>query len=256
MARLDLDLGLHVSVSLLAEHLLFAFVLIITPIWDYYDTQRLKRNSNSENKIRYYKTLCSWLWITSVAACAAVGLRSIFMIRPDTQEATWLFQHLWVRYLIVMLLSIFTASIFIPIAIAGWKRLTKQPRKYSSADMMQKLSYAYVFPATCRERRWYAFLAITAGICEEIVFRGFLLHYLHVLPWKLDLTVALLISSFMFGLQHLYQGIGGAVSTVLVGALLALFFLLTRNLLFPIALHAIMDLRLLTILRPAAAAEP
>jgi membrane protease YdiL (CAAX protease family) len=107
-----------------------------------------------------------------------------------------------------------------------------------------------VFPVREIERRWFAFVAITAGVCEEILFRGFLLHYLHASPWTMGLTVALLLSCVIFGLQHLYQGPAGAASTVVIGFLFGLLFLLTGNLLLPIALHAMMDLRVLVLLRP------
>ncbi|MGC2108146.1 MAG: CPBP family intramembrane glutamic endopeptidase, partial [Candidatus Korobacteraceae bacterium] len=128
------------------------------------------------------------------------------------------------------------------------KKLKKQPRKYSSADALQSLSY--VFPATWSERRWFALLCITAGICEEALFRGFLLQYLHSAPWNLNLTLALLLASVIFGLQHVYLGVGGVLSTTLSGILFGLLFLLTGNLLLPMAFHAVSDLRMLLLLHP------
>ena len=76
------------------------------------------------------------------------------------------------------------------------------------------------------------------------------MHYLHVFPWVLNLTLALLISAIIFGLQHLYQGVAGVASTVVAGFLFGLLFLLTGSLLLPMLLHAVMDLRLLAVLRP------
>jgi membrane protease YdiL (CAAX protease family) len=116
---------------------------------------------------------------------------------------------------------------------------------------MQKVSYSYLFPATLIERRWWVLVGITAGLCEEILFRGFLLYYLRTSPWQLHLTLALLLSSAIFGLQHLYQGAQGVAATFVLGALFGLFFILTGNLVFPILLHAATDLRLLVMLRPA-----
>jgi membrane protease YdiL (CAAX protease family) len=81
------------------------------------------------------------------------------------------------------------------------------------------------------------------------------LHYLHAFPLSLNLTLALLISSVIFGLQHLYQGAGGATATALVGLLFALVFLLTGNLLASVVLHSALDLRMLLVLRPATAEE-
>jgi len=148
---------------------------------------------------------------------------------------------------LIAILAIITVAL--PIGMIIWKKLMKRPRKYSSAALK---SFSYFFPATWTERRWWVFVAITAGICEEVVFRGFMLHYLHVFPWTLNLTLALLISSVIFGLNHLYQGAGGVAGTAIVGILFGLLFLLTGNLLLPIIFHVVMDLRLLAILQPPA----
>jgi membrane protease YdiL (CAAX protease family) len=137
----------------------------------------------------------------------------------------------------------------LPVSVVIWKKMTKRPRKYSSATLN---AFDYFFPATWTERRWWAFLSITAGVCEEALFRGFMPHYLHVFPWALSLTLALLISSVIFGLNHLYQGAVGFVGTTIVGFVFGLSFVLTGNLLFPILFHAGTDLRMLVVLRPPA----
>jgi uncharacterized protein len=145
-------------------------------------------------------------------------------------------------------IALFVALMLLPLAVVFWKKVKKQPRKYSSADALK--SFDYFFPATSAERRWFAFLCVTAGICEEILFRGFLLQYLHVFPWTLNLTLALLIAAVIFGLNHLYGGVGGVVGGAVAGVLLGLLFVLTGNLLLPMVLHAAMDLCKLVILRP------
>ncbi len=235
----------NVSVAMLIQHLLFLFLLVVAPIWDLYDTRRLKRNPSSEQKIRYYKTICTWLWIASALAVVAIGFRPLLTIRALPGEISWLLLHAWVRYLVEALIAIFVIlSVVLPVGTVIWKKLTKRPLKYSSAALK---SFGYFFPATWTERRWWVFVCITAGVCEETLFRGFLLHYLHVFPWTLNLTLALLISSVVFGCNHLYQGAGGVAGTAIVGFLFGLLFLLTGNLLLPIIFHGVMDLRMLAI---------
>jgi membrane protease YdiL (CAAX protease family) len=87
-------------------------------------------------------------------------------------------------------------------------------------------------------------------VCEEIIFRGFLLRYLHTAPWHLTLIWAIALSSAIFGLQHLYQGIAGVLQTTVMGVLFCLIFLITGNLAVPILLHTVMDLRVLLLLPP------
>jgi membrane protease YdiL (CAAX protease family) len=90
---------------------------------------------------------------------------------------------------------------------------------------------------------------------EETLYRGFLLHYLHVVPFTLNLTLTLFISSAIFGLGHLYQAIGGAASTVVIGILFGLLFLMPGNLLLAVVFHSAIDLRMLLVLRPPADAR-
>jgi membrane protease YdiL (CAAX protease family) len=241
----------NVSVATLMQHLLFLFLLVVAPIWDLYAIPKLKQNPSSENKIRYYKTICTWLWIASALAVVADGFRPLFTISPSPGEVSWLLQHPWVRYLVEALIAIFfIISVVLPVGTVIWMKLTKRPRRYRSADALK--SFSYFFPATWTERRWWVFVCISAGVCEETLFRGFLLHYLHVFPWTLNLTLALLISSVVFGCNHFYQGAGGVAGTAIAGFLFGLLFLLTGNLLLPIIFHGVLDLRLLAILRPPA----
>lgn len=231
---------------LVLQHLLFAFLTIATPVWDFYSTRRLKKNPGSAQKIGYYKSLCALLWIASFVAVASVGFREVFTITPLPNDAAWLFGHAWVRSLVEMAIVLFFGLAFLPCAIIAWKRLNNRPRTYRSAKGFK--SFEYFFPATRTERRWWVFVSVTAGCCEETLFRGFMLHYLHVLPWTLSLTLALLVSSCIFGLNHLYSGVSGVAASATGGFLFGLLFLLGGNLLLPVLLHALTDLRMLVIL--------
>jgi membrane protease YdiL (CAAX protease family) len=96
-----------------------------------------------------------------------------------------------------------------------------------------------IVPATAREGRFFSALSVTAGVCEEIVYRGFLIAYLAVF---FPLWVAVALSSVIFGLGHAYQGRAGIVKTGLVGLAMAGLFLLTGALWAPILVHAVVDL--------------
>ena len=93
-------------------------------------------------------------------------------------------------------------------------------------------------PRNRREFRMWIGLSFTAGICEEILYRGYFLWYL--MTW-LPATVAVAISSVVFGLAHLYLGRGGVIRAAVTGALLGAAFVLTGSLWVPIALHIMVD---------------
>jgi membrane protease YdiL (CAAX protease family) len=247
-------LNISVSISTLVQHLLFLFLLLIAPAWDFYHTQRLKKNPGSPQKLAYYKTLAAWLWISTAVACFAVDWRSLLTINPAPSEIPWLLRHAWTFYLVEVVIALFVALMLLPIVVVFRKKIKKQPRRYSQAEAMKALDY--FLPRTWTERRWWVYLCITAGVCEETLYRGFLLHYLHVFPWTMNLTLALLLSSVIFGLGHLYGGVNGVIGSVIAGLLFGLLFILTGNLLLSMILHTILDLRLLAILRPPDAPKP
>lgn len=106
---------------------------------------------------------------------------------------------------------------------------------------------AALLPVTPEERRAFVGVAITAGIAEEVVFRGFVLVYLTDVA-SLPLAAAMLVSALVFGLAHTYQGLVGVLLTGLAGYWLAGLYVLTGSLLLPAVVHALVDLRLLLVL--------
>jgi membrane protease YdiL (CAAX protease family) len=94
-------------------------------------------------------------------------------------------------------------------------------------------------PQTRTENHLFDMVAITAGVCEEVLYRGLLLATLVPLvgTWP-----AVAISSLIFGLGHAYQGISGIVKTGLIGLILALLTVFSGSLFIAIVLHAIVDL--------------
>lgn len=94
-------------------------------------------------------------------------------------------------------------------------------------------------PQTPTEHRAFALVSVTAGVCEEILYRGILLA---VLTPVVGLWPAVAISSVIFGMGHLYQGFTGLVKTTLVGLAMALLTVFSGSLLVAIVLHVVIDL--------------
>ncbi len=98
----------------------------------------------------------------------------------------------------------------------------------------------HLLPITRREQIVFAGLSITAGLCEEVVFRGFLLAAL--MPLVGNALFALLVSSFLFGLLHAYQQPFGVFRAALLGAALGVPYLVSGTILPSMAAHTIIDL--------------
>ncbi len=81
-----------------------------------------------------------------------------------------------------------------------------------------------ITPLVVAERGLYNF--VFSGFGQEILFRGLILF--SFLRWK-GWRAALLISSVLFGLVHVYSGLGGMIATSAVGAYWGWVALKTRN---------------------------
>jgi membrane protease YdiL (CAAX protease family) len=96
-----------------------------------------------------------------------------------------------------------------------------------------------MMPRTPRELRVFYLLSLTAGLCEEFLYRGWLIWYLQALG--LALIPAAAVSSLVFGIGHVYQGVRGIVLTTVVGAFLAAVYLISQSLYAGMLVHTLMD---------------
>jgi len=108
-------------------------------------------------------------------------------------------------------------------------------------------SVGSLLPRTDSERRLFSVVALTAGIAEEVVYRGFGIAVLAALAPALPWWALVVLAGLAFGLAHAYQGLAGILTTGLLGSVLAAVYLDTGSLLVPILLHALIDLRFLGV---------
>lgn len=114
-----------------------------------------------------------------------------------------------------------------------------------------------MLPRSGAGRRGWAMLSLSAGVTEEITYRGLLLLTLAVaLPSTTPRVALVIAAAVLFGLAHWYQGWTGIVSTALVGGVMASLYLSTGSLLVPMILHTLFDLRVLLLPLPRGAKAP
>ena len=86
-------------------------------------------------------------------------------------------------------------------------------------DLMRKLT-SRILPQSLVELLPYLALAVTAGVCEEFLYRGFTMAALT--RSGLPIWLVVLVTSALFGLAHAYQGRAGVLGTGVLGVLLAI----------------------------------
>lgn len=111
----------------------------------------------------------------------------------------------------------------------------------------------HVMPRGPLERRLFHIVSVTAGVTEELIYRGFVpcLLATFVAPW-----IAIVVATVLFGLGHTYQGPAGIVKTGVVGGLMAGLTLWSGTLWPAMVLHAIVDVHGGTIGGRVANATP
>lgn len=204
-------------ISTILMLLLAAYTVLIEPFLRTNFYRMLKRQLNVEAgaRILYYRTqvLWEWSWVVVLAV----------ILIPITDPLTWIGLTLpdpigWL-ILAVLLIGIGLSTFL----------LQRNPR--SLAALQRSLeSTSVILPTTPTERKWYASTAITAGICEELLYRGFLIHFIYITFPGMDFLFLAIISGIIYGLSRAYQGLKGILQTSLMGFSFAIIYFLSGNL--------------------------
>lgn len=227
---------MHVAAAILAT-VLVILLLFVQPVRGKHRYAALvtEVRVDPRARVRFYRRGIAAQWVV-VACVGVIGLlasMSPTSIRLTWRHATTTGSHLGFFYAALGVLAVAVSILVIrrsgPTFI---NRLRKQAQ-----------GFVELIPRTTEERRTFVAVAVTAGICEEIVYRGFGIAYVKwLLPGAGELTVILVIG-LAFGVAHLYQGTRNVVVTGVLGALLTWLTLVTGTLLPAIALHIALDLR-------------
>ena len=219
--------------TLAADHFLFVVLALGLPVFGLVSWRRLRRRlaegQEGARLAAYSGTIVlQWalvvevflIWLTAGRPPSALGLvvpRSIaFLVTAGVVGATGTLMLLQAR-------AVRTAATDVI------ERLRAQ---------LQPLEG--VLPHTLGERAVFFALSATAGFCEEVLYRGFLIGYLT--PW-LGTWGAALASSAVFGLGHAYQGAAGVAKTAALGFAAAVIYVVSGSLWPAVALHVVMDVQ-------------
>jgi len=137
--------------------------------------------------------------------------------------------------------AFFTATTIVSAAVTlGFLFLNRIARSVKRRPSLQrKLSTTpELLPRTTQELRLYLFMSLCAGICEEILFRGYLIWYLSII---FNTSMAVVLSSLIFGIGHAYQGLKGIFIITPIGLIFAMLFLWSGSIWAPVILHIGID---------------
>jgi membrane protease YdiL (CAAX protease family) len=98
----------------------------------------------------------------------------------------------------------------------------------------------FLLPKTWPESIAWIAVSAAAGICEELVYRGYLQRQL----WSLtkSLPFAVLLQAVIFGAGHIYQGWRPALVTAIYGLVFGVVAALRRSIIPGAIAHAVLDI--------------
>ena len=204
---------------------------------------------SQRERIRRYQVSILWnvLSVSAVLIIAALSPMTLFDlgVRPSRLPEAGMEQVLGIGSLLIAgalaLLFLYQMFAFLFSAPFRKEQAAGLKRRRESGGWYDRV-VDNLIPRARVEKGWFAFSAITAGISEEIVFRGFALHLLTTVFPLVSPYILAVAAGILFGLAHSYQGARGVVKTALIGVLFGLLYLGTDSLLLCVLLHTLFDL--------------
>lgn len=223
------------------QHALVIFIMVGVPLFNVYGLRRLKKRSHASSKILTYVQTMAVLW-------GMVGL-----IWVNSPTASLLQSEHTIKLNGIIISTFILSALYLIMVTIAPLFLLRQP---TYREQMQEAFQArdFIMPVTAMEQTLFVAVAISVGICEEIIFRSFLTEYFvsGLFVWPIMLSVV--VSALIFGYGHFHQGLNGMINATVFAYVMSLLFMMTGSLLLPIFIHIVYDLRIL-ILAKANRAE-
>jgi len=218
--------------------LLLILLTIVSPISGYQSVAKLKKNNSEAKKIKFYRDSIIWLWILVflvllIIPLSDTGLHNIGFKWIDLETHSL---NQWIVYpTIGFFLFYLSYNIYLIIVFKS----NRARRAKASKDIPK--DFRIFFPITKKEKRVWSFVAISAGITEEIIYRGYLFYALGMIFPGLSLIYILLITTIIFGTGHIYLG-KEAIKSTLLGLIFGIFYIVFDSVFPIIIIHITQDL--------------
>jgi len=228
--------------------ILLSIILLYQIIISFVDSKDAKKYFNGEkkvDKIRYLKEAVFFGWITTIivfifVALTKMTLHDVGFRRITLSNISWL--NIITFIICGILLAILLLQMFQCLQAKNKKLLRENYNKEKeSKNHYDWVIYNLLIPETKDEKKWFLFVSLTAGICEEIIYRGAIIFLLLNIFPMFDFWIAGIISCILFSLIHSYQGITGIIKTGVIAIMFVLLYYVTGTIIIGMVLHFLLD---------------
>jgi len=212
------------------DYLLLAYIAL-WPLYIYFTHEQEKQSviAQPEKRIAVYRTTMFHLWLPVLILMVLISQSSLSI---SDIGLGW---HFGLANQIAVVVLVLISGYF----LLSLKQLSENPESHQA--VREQLAHVrWLMPTTAKESRYFVLgISITAGVCEELLFRGYLMQ---LLANYMPTYGTVIISSIAFGLPHLYQGPINIIRTAVMGVIMALIYLATDSIIVPIILHVLIDM--------------
>ncbi|MEV8022992.1 CPBP family intramembrane glutamic endopeptidase [Streptomyces sp. NPDC086554] len=201
-----------------------------------YGSLARRRDTEPRALVRYFTFVLAFWWVFAALAVAVLLLSpgmaaaDLGIAAPDSPATT-----------AVVIVAVAAVTVM---SGRHMRSLAEGGRNVPGLASIQAM-----LPRTAQERRLAIAVAVTDGLCAELVYRGLLIAF-GVGVLGLNLYVAAALSVLVYAVAGFYQGRSGVLAFGCFGALFAGLYATSGSLLLPVAVHVALSVRDLTLPEP------
>jgi len=219
--------------------ILIIHLTVVVPVTGFLGHKKLKHHiaPGTNTKLKEYQQIIIWSWATALLILLLILLPDVRIqdfgfrcITINTTLSNWI-----VRPFLVLCVVWFCYNVYMMVALMVSKKARDDVSKKIPDDVKTYL------PVTKQEKKNWVYVALTAGTTEEIIYRSYLFFaFAKLFPTLSNLHI-LLISTFLFGIGHIYQG-KEVIKPAILGLLFGFSYILFDSIIPAMVLHISQDL--------------
>jgi membrane protease YdiL (CAAX protease family) len=236
MAKCKLFIGRKFIMYIVFLVLLLAFSLVDL-ITEVMKKNKPKGTVRTEKKQKNkYNKILAWMW-GPAAVVVIMSFISGISFADLGFRAIELNHNLWFNAIILVINGLVLIYSWYPLILSLVSRKFREKMKADLAALGD--GTRDILPHTKKEKQMYVLVSFSSGICEELVYRGFMLFLLSAVFPGMSIFTFILISGVLFGIGHIYQGWQGIIEAGLIGAFYMSLLIVTNSLILVMILHFI-----------------
>ena len=217
-----------------------------TAILDAQKTRRLMEIEITEEvRVRFYIGTIIWGWGAVLAVLIMCLIADIGFTDVGFRQIS--FEHNTIFTVITLVACGLLSAGFlyqtISCLVSAKYREAIKAKFSADADKNGNKSVAenLLIPRSKKEKKIFFYVSLTAGVSEEILSRGFLFFLMQSVFPDISIIIVVAITSALFGIWHIYQGLQGIIRSALAGAVFGCLFVAVGSVVPAILLHFFLD---------------